>query len=171
MQQQSCLVSDFWCNLTESACQRHLTWSCSCQAMVLCYLISSLQHSRCPLSRRQVQWLPLRHTEIFSLSLLNIRVLTSIGKPRFFYSSCTWWAINSWQWTQTMSHIVESCPWQNWMAAYLGYTLQMKMLFRGWPVVVYDTHTRRRTSELLYIQHIVAFSQQYDKQKLVENMA
>jgi len=70
-----------------------------------------------------------------------------------------------------MSHIVESCPWQNWMAAYLGYTLQMKMLFRGWPVVVYDTHTRRRTSELLYIQHIVAFSQQYDKQKLVENMA
>jgi len=23
-------------------------------------------------------------------------------------------------------------PWQNWMAAYLGYTLQMKTLFRGW---------------------------------------
>jgi len=35
-------------------------------------------------------------------------------------------------------------PWQNWMAAYLGYTLQMKMLFRGWPVMVNVTHTRRR---------------------------
>ena len=35
-------------------------------------------------------------------------------------------------------------PWQNWMAAYLGYTLWMKKLFRGWPVMVHDTHTRRR---------------------------
>ena len=35
-------------------------------------------------------------------------------------------------------------PWQNWMAVYLGYTLRMKMLFRGWPVMVHDTHTRRR---------------------------
>jgi len=35
-------------------------------------------------------------------------------------------------------------PWQNWMAAYLGYTLRMKTLFRGWPVTVNDTHTRRR---------------------------
>jgi len=30
------------------------------------------------------------------------------------------------------------------MAAYLGYTLRMKTLFRGWPVMVHDTHTRRR---------------------------
>ena len=35
-------------------------------------------------------------------------------------------------------------PWQNWMAAYLGYTLRMRMLFRGWPIMVNDTHTRRR---------------------------
>ena len=35
--------------------------------------------------------------------------------------------------------------WQNWMAAYLGYTLRMKMLFRGWPVMVHDKHTRRRS--------------------------
>ena len=33
--------------------------------------------------------------------------------------------------------------WQNWMAAYPGYTLRMKTLFRGWPVMVNDTHTRR----------------------------
>jgi len=35
-------------------------------------------------------------------------------------------------------------PWQNWMAAYLGYTLRMRTLFRGWPIMVNDTHTRRR---------------------------
>ena len=37
-------------------------------------------------------------------------------------------------------------PWQNWMAAYLGYTLRMKTLFHGWPVMVHDTRTRRRRS-------------------------
>ena len=35
-------------------------------------------------------------------------------------------------------------PWQNWMVAYLGYTLRMKTLFRRWPVMVHDAHTRRR---------------------------
>ena len=35
-------------------------------------------------------------------------------------------------------------PWQNWMEAYLDYTLWMKTLFRGWPVMVHDMHTRRR---------------------------
>jgi len=38
-------------------------------------------------------------------------------------------------------------PWQNWMAAYLGYTLRMKTPFRGWPVMVHDTHTRRLVSQ------------------------
>jgi len=37
-------------------------------------------------------------------------------------------------------------PWQNWMAAYLGYTLRMRTLFRGWPIMVNDTHTRRRST-------------------------
>jgi len=36
---------------------------------------------------------------------------------------------------------------QNWMAAHHGYTLQMKTLFRGWPIMVHDTHTKRRRSE------------------------
>ena len=36
-------------------------------------------------------------------------------------------------------------PWQNWMAACLGYTLRMGTLFRGWPIMVNDTHTRRRS--------------------------
>ena len=35
-------------------------------------------------------------------------------------------------------------PWQNWMAVYLGYTLRIRKLFRGWPIMVNDTHTRRR---------------------------
>jgi len=35
-------------------------------------------------------------------------------------------------------------PWQNWMAAYLGYTLQMRTLFPGWPIIVHDTHTRKK---------------------------
>jgi len=33
---------------------------------------------------------------------------------------------------------------QNWMAAYLGYTLRMKTLFPGWPFMVHDMHTRKR---------------------------
>jgi len=38
-------------------------------------------------------------------------------------------------------------PWQNWMAVYLCYTRRMKMLFRGWPVMVHDTHMRRRRTQ------------------------
>jgi len=33
---------------------------------------------------------------------------------------------------------------QSWMAAYPGCTLQMKTLFPGWPIMIHDTHTRRR---------------------------
>ena len=44
-------------------------------------------------------------------------------------------------------------PWQNWMAAYPGYTLQMQTLFPGWPVTVYDTHTRRRRLRQQMITH------------------
>ena len=35
------------------------------------------------------------------------------------------------------------------MAAYLGYTLWMKMLFRGWPIMVHDMYTRRRRRRLV----------------------
>ena len=40
-------------------------------------------------------------------------------------------------------------PRQYWMAAYLAYTLRMNTLFRGWPVMVNDTHTRSRSIVLL----------------------
>ena len=46
------------------------------------------------------------------------------------------------------STLTNPVPWQNWMAAYLGYTLRMRTLFRGWPIMVNDTHTRRRRSNL-----------------------
>jgi len=37
--------------------------------------------------------------------------------------------------------------WHNWMAAYLGYTLRMRTLFSGWPIMVNDTHTIKRFDE------------------------
>ena len=40
--------------------------------------------------------------------------------------------------------LLNPVPWQSWMAAYLGCTLWMRTLFRGWPIMVNDTHTRRR---------------------------
>jgi len=33
--------------------------------------------------------------------------------------------------------------WQSWMLAYPGYTLQIKTLFPGWPIMVHDMHMRR----------------------------
>jgi len=46
-------------------------------------------------------------------------------------------------------------PWQNWMVAYLGYILQMKTLFRDWPVMVNDTHTRRRRREFHIVWRVI----------------
>ena len=47
--------------------------------------------------------------------------------------------------------LLNPVPWQNWMAAYLGYTLRMRTLFRGWPIMVNDTDTsRRRRRSTLY---------------------
>jgi len=34
------------------------------------------------------------------------------------------------------------------MVAYLGYTLRMRTLFRGWPIMVNDMHTRRRRLQI-----------------------
>jgi len=38
--------------------------------------------------------------------------------------------------TQTMSHIVKSCPLTKQNGGYPSYTLQMKMLLPGWPIMV-----------------------------------
>ena len=64
------------------------------------------------------------------------------------------WSVSLWRDPDDVSHC-RILPWQNWMAAYLGYTLRMKTLFRGWPVMVNDTHTRRRKSETrLTFEHV-----------------
>ena len=60
------------------------------------------------------------------------------------------WSVSLWRDPDDVSHC-HPVPWQNWMAAYLGYTLQMKTLFRGWPVMVHDTHMRRRVRKLTKI--------------------
>ena len=48
-------------------------------------------------------------------------------------------------WPRRCLTLSNPVPWQNWMAAYLGYTLRMRTLFRGWTIMVNDTHTRRRS--------------------------
>jgi len=52
--------------------------------------------------------------------------------------------VSLWRDPDDVPHCRILSPWQNWMVDYLVYTLRMKMLFRGWPVMVHDTHTRRR---------------------------
>ena len=59
------------------------------------------------------------------------RRLHSASSHKLFIC-CTWLTLSS------------PVPWQNWIVAYLGYTLQMKTLFRGWPVMAHETHMRRR---------------------------
>jgi len=46
--------------------------------------------------------------------------------------------------TQTMFYIVEFCPLTKLNGGLTRLTLRMKTLFRGWPIMVNDTHTRRR---------------------------
>ena len=57
------------------------------------------------------------------------------------------WSVSLW-WDQDDAPHCRILSRQNWMAAYLGYTLRMKTLFRGWPVMVNHTHTRRRSTNL-----------------------
>jgi len=52
------------------------------------------------------------------------------------------WSVSLWRDPDDVPHCQMMFPWQNWTSAYLGYTLRMKMLFRGRPVMVYDMHTR-----------------------------
>ena len=48
--------------------------------------------------------------------------------------------------TQTMSHIVESCPLTKVNGGLSRLHSAVKTLFRGWPVMVHDMHKRRRTN-------------------------
>ena len=46
------------------------------------------------------------------------------------------------------------------MEAYVGYILQMKTLYRGWPVMVHDTHMRRRSEMSLITDGVLV---EYEK--------
>jgi len=61
------------------------------------------------------------------------------------------WSVSLWRDPDDVSHcgIVSR---QNWMAAYLGYTLRMRTLFRGWPIMVNNMHTRRRINQKVVLE-------------------
>jgi len=71
------------------------------------------------------------YIEEWSTSCMYVVILSSITSVSLVFSALS-----------------NPVPWQNWMAAYLGYTLQMKTLFRGWPVMVHGMHMRRRRSAI-----------------------
>ena len=58
----------------------------------------------------------------------------------------------------------ESCPFDKTNGSLSGYTLRMKLLFCGWPVMVHDTRTGTRirrilwSSELCYVAYLQAAS-------------
>ena len=107
-----------------------------------------------------------------SQSLLSVQLCFTI------FSTCLYWTVFAWNRDtalpaegngdlQTLICVLAArprrCPtlsnpvlWQSWMAAYPSYTLQMKTLFPGWPIMVHYTHTRRRIrrlSSLFTIDH------------------
>ena len=56
------------------------------------------------------------------------------------------WSMSLWRDPDDVPHC-RILSRQNWMAAYLGYTLRMKTLFRGWPIMAHEMHTRRRNRQ------------------------
>jgi len=80
----------------------------------------------------------------WSLFLHRTGTLQCLQKEMMTYRH---WSVSLWQDSDDVPHC-RILSRQNWMAAYLGYTLRMKMLFRGWPVMVNETHTRRRLYEV-----------------------
>ena len=109
------------------------------------------------LTSRKPLWLYLQPVDIKSrwrhnwksAEVVNSHLVSdpTIRQPGFDLPRQQWSLLNRFRTEQrhrrclTLSNAV---PWQNWMAAYLGYTLRMRTLFRGWPIMVNDTHTRRR---------------------------
>jgi len=57
------------------------------------------------------------------------------------------WSVSLWRDPDDVSNCRILSPDKTEWRLYLGYTLRMKTLFRGRPVMVHDMHTRRRRSE------------------------
>jgi len=91
------------------------------------------------LGHRMVQFLHI----VFSTVEVNVRYITAVpaeGNGDLQTLICVLVAR-----PRQCSTLSNPVPRQNWMVAYLGYTLWMKTLFRGWPVIVHNTNTRRRS--------------------------
>ena len=84
----------------------------------------------------------LMQTSNNTWSSLNWSLLNRFRTEQGHYGACR----RKWRLTDPddVPHCQILSPWQNRMAAYLGYTLRMKTLFRGWPVMVHDMHMKRR---------------------------
>jgi len=100
-------------------------------SIIVQHLIQSLSTGFRPPSATVVSAEPFSH---------GTRTLRCLQKEMATYRH---WSVSLWRDPDNVPHC-RILSRQNWMAAYLGYTLQMKTLFRGWPVMVHDTHTRRR---------------------------
>ena len=79
------------------------------------------------------------------------------------------WSVSLWWDPDDVSHGRILSPDKYWMVAYLGYTLQMKMLFCGWPVMVHDTHMRRRRmfTNYCWYRDLIKFSIDLTKSILI----
>jgi len=73
---------------------------------------------------------------------VTLRTTTSTGSRSHCLRKC----LSGETTASTVSHNIFSLILTrlNCMVAYLGYTLRTKTLFRGWPVMAHETHTRRR---------------------------
>jgi len=136
------------------------------------HLLFPITRWRIRLTSRRLLWLDLQPAAIKSrwrhnwksTQVVNCHLVCdpTIRQPGFYLPRQQWSLLNryhteqrhcagsvcrrKWRLTDTdlCLTLSNSVPWQNWMMAYLGYTLQMKTLFHGWLVMVYDKHTRRR---------------------------
>ena len=94
-----------------------------------------MQHRKCSSVARYL-WVHVREWDAEGNGDLQTLICVLVARPR----RCL-----------TLSNLV---LWQNWMAAYLGYTLQTRTLFCGWPIIVNDTHTRRGRSVTLLLNWV-----------------
>ena len=112
--------------VAQVACTMHNFWCCYwCQwsrLLIHTELGHGKRHNWC----NHICWCKMLHVYCLYWESIQTLICVLVARPR----RCP-----------TLSNPV---PWQNWMAAYLGYTLWMRTQFRGWLVMVHDTHMRRR---------------------------
>ena len=112
------VLHDMWYTSKPAACRRHMAMS----RTQCCQHVQFLPTCQ---FRRQCIVSPQGHRSVSTLQTLTCVLAARLRR------------------CPTLSN---SVLWQSWMAAYPGCTLQMKK-FRGWPIMLHDTYTRRRRTE------------------------